>query len=86
MLPFSSSRRERIKGIRATLKARQASLPDQKGKPTQLPTARWVFELFLDVHLLLITTHATQTLTMNLEEELRNLLKLLGSSYQEAYP
>ena len=72
--------------IRSTLKARQASLPDQKGKPTQHPTARWVFELFLDVHLLLITTHATQTLTMNLKEELRNLLKLLGSSYQEAYP
>ena len=72
--------------IRFTLKARQASLPDQKGKPTQHPTARWVFELFLDVHLLLITTHATQTLTMNLKEELRDLLVLLGSSYQEAYP
>jgi len=25
-----------------------------KGKPTRKPTARWVFELFLDVHLLWI--------------------------------
>nr|WP_166805036.1 hypothetical protein [Nitrosococcus wardiae] len=57
-------------------------MPDQKGKPT----ARWVFELFLDVHLLLITRESTQVLIVNLKEELRTLLALLGSSYQETYP
>jgi transposase len=31
--------------IRTTLATYQASVPDQKGKPTQKPTARWVFEL-----------------------------------------
>ncbi len=72
--------------IRTTLRARQASLPDQKGKATQSPTARWVFELFLDVHLLHIVQNTTQTLTMNLKDELKTLLKLLGSTYQEAYP
>jgi transposase len=72
--------------IRTTLKARQASLPDQKGKATQHPTARWVFELFLDVHLLLIVQDSTQTLTMNLKDELKTLLELLGSTYREAYP
>ncbi len=72
--------------IRTTLRARQASLPDQKGKATQRPTARWVFELFLDVHLLLIVQNTTQTLTMNLKDELRTLLELLGSTYHQAYP
>lgn len=72
--------------IRTTLQAQQASLPDQKGKATQRPTARWVFELFLDVHLLLIVQSTTQTLTMNLKDELKTLLKLLGSAYQQAYP
>ncbi|QBQ54443.1 IS1634 family transposase [Nitrosococcus wardiae] len=72
--------------IRTTLAAHQASVPDQKGKPTQKPTTRWVFELFLDVHLLLITQETTQLLTINLKEELRTLLSLLGSPYQEAYP
>jgi hypothetical protein len=68
------------------LAAYQASVPDQKGKPTQKPTTRWVFELFLDVHLLLITQETTQVLTVNLKEELRTLLALLGSPYLEAYP
>lgn len=72
--------------IRTTLAAHQTSVPDQKGKPTQKPTARWVFELFLDVHLLLIIQDTTKILTMNLKEELRMLLALLGSAYQEAYP
>jgi transposase len=72
--------------IRTTLAAHRASVPDQKGKPTQKPTTRWVFELFLDVHLLLITQETTQLLTVNLKEELRTLLALLGPPYQEAYP
>ncbi len=72
--------------IRAVLSAHHQHVPDQKGKATQRPTARWVFELFLDVHLLLIIQDTTQVLTMNLKQELRTLLNLLGSSYQEAYP
>lgn len=72
--------------IRTTLKAQQATVPNQKGKPTQQPTARWVFELFLDVHLLHIVQNTTQILTMNLKDELKTLLKLLGSAYQDAYP
>jgi hypothetical protein len=61
-------------------------VPNQKGKPTQQPTARWVFELFLDVHLLHIVQNITQILTMNLKDELKTLLKLLGSAYQDTYP
>lgn len=72
--------------IRSTLTDQQATLPDQKGKPTHRPSARWVFELFLDVHLLTIIHDSPNTITMNLKDDLRMLLKLLGSSYDQAYP
>lgn len=71
--------------IRSTLARHSATLPDQKGKPTYRPTARWVFELFLDVHLLFITTNSVQVLVMNLKGELKQLLALLGPPYAEAY-
>jgi len=32
--------------LRRKLLENQASLPDQKGRPTQRPTLRWVFQLF----------------------------------------
>lgn len=44
-----------------------------------------MFELFLDVHLLFIKQGALQVMTMNLDEDLRNLLALLGPAYAEAY-
>lgn len=71
--------------IRTTLAEQQASVPDQKGKATSRPTARWVFELFLDVHLLLITSESVEVLVMNLKDELRQLLELLAPLYTEAY-
>jgi len=73
--------------IRKTLKQHGAFVPDQKGKPTRRPTARWVFELFLDVHLLTITITADtlQTLVLNLQDELRALLVLLGKPYEQLY-
>lgn len=72
--------------IRSTLAQNEATVSDQKGKPTNRPTARWVFELFLDVHLLVIVQDAKKVLTMNLKPELRALLRLLGSRYDEVYP
>lgn len=69
--------------IRAVLVEQDLSLPDQKGKPTQHPTAKWCFELFLDVHLL---TVANQQLTLNLIPELQSLLSALGQPYQINYP
>jgi transposase len=38
--------------IRQTLKAHQATFPNQKGQPVQNPTARWVFQYFVGIHLL----------------------------------
>lgn len=73
--------------IRKTLKQHHAHVPDQKGKSTNRPTARWVFELFLDVHLLtvMIDTLPLRTLVMNLQDELKALLVLLGQPYEQLY-
>ena len=71
--------------IRNTLAEHQQSVRDQKGKPTLRPTARWVFELFLDVHLLTITSTAVMVLVMNLDGDLRTLLESLGLRYLEQY-
>ena len=71
--------------IRKTLVTHNISVPDQKRKPTQNPTARWFFQLFLDVHILTIVA-ANQRLTMNLRPDLLNLLAALGPHYFSKYP
>ena len=71
--------------IRNTLKDHKASLPDQKGKATQIPTARWVFKLFMDVHILTITGEYVRKVVLNLKPELRKFLNLLGTNYSTIY-
>ena len=72
--------------IQAALKQNHASVPDQKRKPTSTPTARWIFQLFIDVHLLTITTqnHA-HYIILNLKPELERLLRFLGPPYLKFY-
>jgi transposase len=69
--------------IRHALKAQNATFPDQKGKPTQNPTARWVFHYFVGIHLLSVS--GQWPLVLNLTEEHANLLKLLGKPYMQLY-
>jgi len=72
--------------IQAVLKANRVSVPDQKRKPTSKPTARWVFQLFIDVHLLTITSNnSVQHVILNLKPQLQRLLSLLGPPYIELY-
>jgi transposase len=72
--------------IRQRLSEHKESVPDQKGNPTRRPTARWIFELFMDVHLLTIVKEKTiRTLVLNLREELKRLLELMGPAYLEQY-
>jgi transposase len=69
--------------IRKALKAQEATFPDQKGKFTQTPTARWVFHSFVGIHLL---CQAGQwPVVLNLTEEHQNLLRLLGQPYRRLY-
>jgi transposase len=69
--------------IRAALKAHGATFPDQKGKPVQNPTARWIFHYFVGIHLLSVS--GQWPLVLNLTEEHANLLKLLGKPYMQLY-
>jgi transposase len=69
--------------IRQSLKEHEQSFPDQKGKPTQKPTARWVFQCFVGIHLLIIDSQ--QQLVLNLKNHHRQLLALLGRRYEAFY-
>ncbi len=65
--------------MRTALKEQEATFPDQKGKPTQHPTARWVFHYFVGMHLLYIPGQGL--LVLNLTDEHQHLLQLLGKRY-----
>jgi transposase len=69
--------------IRQTLKAHEATFPDQKGKRIHNPTARWVFHYFVGIHVLL--TPEPGPVVLNLTEEHQQLLELLGKPYTSLY-
>ena len=69
--------------VRHALKDQDATFPDQKGRPTQNPTARWVFHSFVGMHLLSVS--GQWPLGLNLTEEHANLLALLGKPYRQLY-
>lgn len=69
--------------IRKALKDSETTFPNQKGKPTQHPTARWVFHYFVGIHLLLVPRQ--WPVVLNLTEEHHKLLRLLGKAYEWYY-
>jgi len=69
--------------IRERLKAQQATFPDQKGKPNQRPTARWVFQYFKGIHVLVIGR--ARELVLNVQQQQYALLELLGQRYVALY-
>jgi transposase len=69
--------------IRTALQDHDATFPDQKGKPTQSPTARWVFHYFVGIHVLIIP--GQWPVVLNLDESHQNLLRLLGKPYMQFY-
>lgn len=68
--------------IREGLREQGKSFPDQKGKPTQRPTARWVFERFVGIHVLLVMG---QELVLNLQEWHETIIEVLGPRYVRYY-
>lgn len=64
--------------IREALKAHNETFPLKKGEAISNPTARWVFQYFSGIHILVIAQ--MQTLVLNLNEYHAALLKLLGKS------
>jgi transposase len=69
--------------IRTALKTHGATFPDQKGKPTQTPTARWVFHYFVGIHVLFLPHQ--WPIVINLTAEHQHLLQLLGDRYAWFY-
>ena len=69
--------------IRQTLKAHQATFPNQKGQPGQNPTARWVFQYCVGIHLLRVPGQGA--FVLNLNDQHQQLLRLLGRSYEAFY-
>ncbi|MGB5216320.1 MAG: IS1634 family transposase [Anderseniella sp.] len=69
--------------IREALKQENQTFPNQKGKPIANPTARWVFQFFAGIHVLVIGQ--IRELVLNLNEYHAALLKVLGEHYEELY-
>jgi len=69
--------------IRQALEEANETFPNQVGKKTKKPTARWVFQYFRGIHLLVI--QEVSTMVLNLNEHHQRLLQLLGKSYEDFY-
>ena len=69
--------------IRKVLLENNASFPDMKKKPSQKPTAKWVFFCFQGISVL--TIDAKQRVVTNMMDRQRILLNCLGKPYWEFY-
>jgi transposase len=71
---------------RAALKEKGTHIWDQKNRPTDRPTARWVFTIFEDVLLLYTRSGKGTTVeAMNLRDEHKIILNSLGEHYRKMY-
>ena len=69
--------------IRKELNAQNEYFPDMKKKPTEKPTARWVFQCFAGIDVL--TINKQQTLILNIKDRQTVIIKILGPVYQQIY-
>ena len=69
--------------IRRELVAKEMFFPDMKKKPTQKPTAKWVFWCFIGVHELNIDAEAK--VVINITPRQRIILDCLGERYWGIY-
>lgn len=73
--------------LRQALKAMNATVPDQRRKPTQKPTIRWIFQLFEGLDILLVKRNGEVLLRqlLNLRPPQEQVITLLGPSVQKCY-
>jgi transposase len=73
--------------LRQALKHNNETIPDQKGKPTQSPTLRWVFQIFegLDVLSVWADGRLIARQIMNLRPVHQQIIRLLGPQIQKCY-
>jgi transposase len=68
--------------LRLALEQANASLPDQKGKPTARPTLRWILQCFLSVHLVFFNNLKFQ---IKLSDRQNLILQFLGAASRKYY-
>ena len=68
--------------IRQGLGEQNQAFPDQKGKPSARPTARWVFQSFVGIHVLRV---GAQELVLNVQAHHQVILSVLGQNYTQKY-
>lgn len=73
--------------LRLALKQNHETIPDQKGKPTQNPTLRWVFQTFegLDVLSVWADDRLIARQLVNLRPVHQQIIRLLGPQVQKCY-
>jgi hypothetical protein len=73
--------------LRQSLKQNNETIPDQKGKPTQTPTLRWVFQIFEGLDILSVWTNGSLVTrkVMNLRPVHQQIIRLLGPQIQKCY-
>jgi transposase len=73
--------------LRQTLAENNQTIPDQKGKPTQVPTMRWVFQIFegLDVLTIWQNDQILIRQLLNLRPVHIQILRLFGKPVQNCY-
>lgn len=69
--------------VRKNLAAKQLKIPDQQGRGTSTPTARWVFQSFMNIHLLCVPNK--QEAVLNLTQTHLTILQALGPPYEKMY-
>ena len=69
--------------VRQALQQHQQTFPTQLGTTTAKPTARWMFQFFAGIHVLLIDS--CREVILNCNEYHHQLLNLLGERYAHLY-
>ncbi len=72
--------------LRMALEEMNATIPDQKSKPTKKPTMKRIFQMFEGIELLEIHNgREVQRTMLNMKEEHGKILALMGESYEKMY-
>ena len=71
--------------IRQGLLEQGQTFPDQKGKPTQRPTARWVLIGFTGIDVFYHGPPDTNSVVLNLKEHHLTILRVLGPHFLNLY-
>ena len=69
--------------IRQALKESSQKFPNQKGEMIPNPTARWIFQFFTGIHVLLV--QELQSVVLNMNQYHFLIVRLLGSEYEKLY-